>query len=94
MKALIIIDMWDTYHPGHTRFQNILEQTVNRLSNVIKRWQGPVVLACYNTHKDLVTNQWQTTNLPWSSPNLLLEITTIIIPTVLLIGIRTVCLNF
>jgi len=76
MKALIIIDMWDRYHPGHTRFQNILEQTVNRLSNVIKRWQGPVVLACYNTHKDLVTNQWQTTNLPWTSPNLLLEITT------------------
>lgn len=75
-RALIIIDMWDTYHSGHTRFQSILEQTTNRLTNLIKRWQGPVVLACYDTHKDQSLNQWQKTNLPWSSPNLLLEIAT------------------
>ena len=73
-NALIIIDMWDSYHPGHTRFQNILEQTVNRLTVLIKKWQGPVVLACYDTHQDLETKQWQKTNLPWSGPNHLLEL--------------------
>tara|TARA_R110000772_G_scaffold47875_2_gene109185 strand:+ start:3716 stop:4249 length:534 start_codon:yes stop_codon:yes gene_type:complete len=76
-KALIIMDMWDAYHPGHDRFKNIIEQTVNRISKIVKSWQGPVVLACYDTVFDLQEGCWTNSNhLPWSSPHILLEMAT------------------
>ena len=73
-NALIIIDMWDAYHPGHNRFQNVYEQTVNRVANVVKKWTGPVVLACYNTYWNAEYNDWEKpTHNPWSRPHILLE---------------------
>ena len=77
-KALVIIDMWDKYHDNHTRFQNIMEQTVNRLSVLIKRWQGPIVLACYNTYIDEEnTNEWGKPKgsevFPWTGPDAMLQ---------------------
>jgi hypothetical protein len=77
-KSLIIIDMWDKYHDGNTRFQNITEQTVNRLSGLIKRWHGPVVLACYTTFLDKDNpDEWGKPEgsevFPWKSPNIMLQ---------------------
>lgn len=73
--ALIIIDLWDKYWPGYTRFQNILEQTENRLCSNLNRFQGPVVLSCYNTYKDENNNYIRPHyhNEPWTRPSLLLE---------------------
>lgn len=76
--ALIIIDMWDQYHANHTRFQSITEQTVNRLVKLIKRWQGPVILTCYNTYRDTSnTAEWGkppgSEVFPWKGPDMLLQ---------------------
>lgn len=77
MQALLVMDMWDTYHGGHTRFQNIQEQTVSRITNVIKRFSGPVVLCCYQTTFDDNVGDWRqpdnSSHFPWTRPNIMLE---------------------
>lgn len=70
--------MWDKYHDGNTRFQNITEQTVNRLSKLIQRWNGPVVLTCYNTYRDTKNPvEWGkppgSEVFPWKCPDVTLE---------------------
>ena len=69
-KALIIIDMWDKYHPGHDRFTSSLEQLSLRLNDLIKRTSLSIVVASHNTSnsgrdfrslKDFGT-PWSTTN--------------------------------
>lgn len=77
-KALVIIDMWDKYHDNHTRFQNITEQTVNRLVGLIRRWYGPVILTCYNTYIDEENKEeWGKPKgsevFPWKGPDVMLQ---------------------
>ena len=48
-KALIIIDMWDKYLPGHDRFTSSIEQLSLRLASLMTRINTPIVVASYNT---------------------------------------------
>ena len=48
-KALIIIDMWDKYHPGHDRFTSSFEQLALRLRWIMEKINIPIVVASYNT---------------------------------------------
>ena len=64
-KALIIIDMWDKYHPGHDRFTSSLEQLSVRLkSRMHKIDKIPIVVASYNTPNPNpdYNSLWNTTN--------------------------------
>jgi hypothetical protein len=70
-KALIIIDMWDKYHPGHDRFTNLLEQLSLRLkSKMHKMDKIPIVVASYDTpiiFHGLI--QKKSSETPWSTTN-------------------------
>ncbi|MBC8408425.1 MAG: isochorismatase family protein [Rhodobacteraceae bacterium] len=64
IKALIIIDMWDKYLPGHDRFTSSLEQLSLRLASLMGRINSPIVVASYNTPNPTPDskNPWSTTN--------------------------------
>tara|TARA_B110001454_G_scaffold148654_1_gene138055 strand:+ start:385 stop:891 length:507 start_codon:yes stop_codon:yes gene_type:complete len=64
IKALIIIDMWDKYNPGHDRFASPLEQLSLRLMNLMLRINIPIVVASYGTPNDYPNYEdpWTTTN--------------------------------
>ena len=63
-KALIIIDMWDKYHPGHDRLASPLEQLSLRLRWLMEEINIPIVVASYNT-----PNAYPTYDTPWSNTN-------------------------
>jgi nicotinamidase-related amidase len=63
-KALIIIDMWDKYHPGHDRFTSPLEQLALRLRWLMEKINIPIVVASYNTPQ--INPNYKA---PWSTTN-------------------------
>ncbi len=66
IKAVIIIDMWDTYPPGNKRFDNLIEQIMLKQLDFIKRANTPIVLACHDTfEKD---GMWIDVGNPWKAP--------------------------
>ncbi len=76
IKALIIIDMWDKYLPGHDRFTSSLEQLSLRLASLMGRINSPIVVASYNTPNEnpnykypCYTNQTIIDALPDHHPN-------------------------
>jgi len=62
-QALMIIDMWDKYHSGYDYLKPYIQHTVVRIAQTLERFEGPVVLACYDTDG----------NNPWTAPHHLLE---------------------
>jgi len=72
--ALIIIDLWDRYWPGYTRFQNIIEQTENRINKLLPGFKHPVILSSYNTYKnELGKYVKQDITEPWTRPSISVE---------------------
>tara|TARA_R110002074_G_scaffold27709_4_gene80285 strand:+ start:121 stop:756 length:636 start_codon:yes stop_codon:yes gene_type:complete len=67
-KAVIIIDMWDSYPKGNNRYDNLVEQIMLKLFKFILNDTGiPVILACHETYrKDGI---WLDTGQAWTSPN-------------------------
>ena len=66
IKAVIIIDMWDTYPPGNKRFDNLIEQIMLKQLDFISKSDAPIVLACHDTfEKD---NTWKDNGHPWKAP--------------------------
>ena len=63
-KALIIIDMWDKYHPGHDRFTSSLEQLSLRMASLMDRINIPIVVASYNAPDENPNYED-----PWSNTN-------------------------
>ena len=68
-SAIMIIDTWDKYYPGLSFLQTPMERTVLRISKVLQRWQGPIVLAAYQT--ELPPDQ--AVNFPWKHPHHLIQ---------------------
>jgi len=64
IKALIVIDMWDKYLPGHDRFTSSLEQLSLRLASLIGRINVPIVVASYNTPNETPNYEY-----PWTDTN-------------------------
>ena len=67
IKAVIIIDMWDTYAPGNKRFENLLEQLMLKQLDFIKREDSIVVLACHQTFKE--DDIWKDMGHSWKAPH-------------------------
>tara|TARA_R110002074_G_scaffold385340_1_gene566395 strand:- start:145 stop:660 length:516 start_codon:yes stop_codon:yes gene_type:complete len=63
-KALIIIDMWDKYLPGHDRFTSSIEQLSLRLASLMIRINTPIVVATYDT-----PNENPNYKTPWTNTN-------------------------
>lgn len=47
-QAIIIIDTWDNYLPGHNFLAPVMEYNMTRICATVRRFTGPVVLACYD----------------------------------------------
>lgn len=63
-QAIVIIDTWDNYLPGHNYLTPVIEYNITRICKVLDRYCGPVVLACYDL---------DATDKPWKACHHLVE---------------------
>ncbi len=67
-KALIIIDMWNSFPKGNNRYDILVEQIMLKLFKFILEDPNiPIILACYETYRK--DNIWVDTGQEWKSPN-------------------------
>jgi len=68
-KALIIIDMWNSFPKGNNRYDSLVEQIMLKLFKFIlnEDTEIPVILACHETYRK--DNIWVDTGQEWKSPN-------------------------
>lgn len=63
--ALLIIDVWDQYHPGYDYLKTPMQHVITRIASVVEKFHGPVVMASYQTPND--------GDFPWQAPHHLVK---------------------